>query len=181
MKISKPIDALSAADKPKSAKLALAKIATCQSISELRNWRDNAHRLGQVEVEAAAFRRLVSLVPEIQPGSVEHDFWTTINAFELILSDERGKTTRLARTRQKVGRVGVVATLRDWAISTKATDGFLMLLERQMPELTGEAIVLRHPTLFADQEREAARQRLVDAGVDIERLPLTSRRGAPPR
>jgi hypothetical protein len=180
VKTSKSKDTLSAARSPKSAEFALGKIATCQSVPELRNWRDNARRHGQAEVEAAAFRRLVSLVPEMQPGSVEHDFWTTINAFELILSDERGKTTRLGRTRQKVGRVGVVATLRDWAMSTKATDGFLMLLERQMPELTGEAIVLRHPALFADEERAAARQRLVDAGVDVERLPLTSRPDTPP-
>ena len=53
----------------------------------------------------------------------------TIHAFEHILSEERGKTTRLARTRQKVARVGVVQTLQDWATSAKSTDGFTMLLE----------------------------------------------------
>jgi hypothetical protein len=40
-----------------------------------------------------------------------------------------------------------------------------MLLERGLPELTGEAIVLRHPQLFRRTAVEAARARLVEAGV----------------
>ncbi|WP_292963566.1 hypothetical protein [Nitrobacter sp.] len=76
------------------------------------------------------------------------------------MSDEREKTTRLARTRQKVARVGEIQTLKDWALSEKSTDGFAMLLERNMPELTGEAIVLRHPQHFAPEVVAAARNRL---------------------
>jgi hypothetical protein len=165
----------------KSVQIAINKIATCESVAELKNWRDNARKLGHPEVEEAAFRRLASRVPQELVGSIEHDFWTTINAIELILSDERGKTIRLSRTRQKVGRVGVVATLRDWATSAKETDMFRELLERDMPEFTGEAIVLRHHKLFTELERTAANQRLIDAGVDVERLPLTSPPDAPPR
>jgi hypothetical protein len=35
-----------------------------------------------------------------------------------------------------------------------------------MPELTGEAIVLRHPDLFTTAELTAAREKLATAGVD---------------
>ena len=55
-------------------------------------------------------------------------------------------------------------------MSKKSTDGFDMLLERGMPELTGEAIVLRHSEQFDDEIQNAARERLVQAGVDIDRL-----------
>ena len=68
-----------------------------------------------------------------------------VQAFEYTLSEERGKNTRLSRTRQKVAKAGVVQTLSDWAAGSQETKGFRMLLERGMPEFTGEAITLRHP------------------------------------
>ncbi len=73
---------------------------------------------------------------------------------------------RLSRTRMKIGRVGEVKTLADFANATKETQGFEMLMERGMPELTGEAIILRHPEDFDDETRAAAAARLEGAGVD---------------
>ncbi len=120
-----------------------------------------------------AFRKRVSLVPAVptvEPGSVDHDFWQMVQAFEFALSEERGKTTRLFRMRQKVAKDGVVQTLRDWAAGSQETAGFKMLLERGMPEYTGEAVTLRHPDLFEPPVREAAQQRLAAAGVDLSAL-----------
>ena len=146
------------------------KIMKCDEPDKLRTWIKNARAQNATDVADAAFRQLISIMPSEQPGTVEHDFWQTIHAFEFVLSDERGRTTRLSRTRQKVNRVGVVQTLKDWAFSKKSTDGFDMLLERGMPELTGEAIVLRHSEQFDDEIQNAARERLVQAGVDVDRL-----------
>ena len=39
-----------------------------------------------------------------------------------------------------------------------------------MPELTGEAIVLRHANHFDETVATAARERLEDAGVDLTTL-----------
>lgn len=152
----------------------LAFIKGCEDPGRLRNLIDNARRQGADMVAEAAFHRLISLVPEEREGSVEHDFWRTVNAFEFLLSKEKGKTIQLSRTRQKVGRVGVVQTLTDWATDAKETDGFQKLLELGLPELTGEAIVLRHPDRFDEARRHAARQRLVLAGVDGERASSAS-------
>ena len=99
---------------------------------------------------------------------MEYDFWRTVHSFEHVLTEENSRTTRLSRTRQKVQRVGVVQTLVDWALDTKRTDGFRMLLERDMPELTGEAIVLRHPSRFEVAVISAARARLEASGVDAD-------------
>jgi hypothetical protein len=150
----------------------LAFIARSDDIAKLKSLIKNARDRGDPALADAAFRKLISLVPSEHPGTVEHDFWQTIHAFEHILTEEREKTTRLNRTRQKVARVGVVQTLRDWALSDEETDGFRMLLDRRMPELTGEAIVLRHPEHFEPQVQAAARQRLSSAGVDVSALPL---------
>jgi hypothetical protein len=152
----------------------LGLIENCDDPDRLRSWIRNAREKGEPRVADAAFRRLVSVLPKEKPGTVEHDFWQTIHAFEHVLSEERGRTTRLARTRQKVARVGEVQTLQDWAMSAKSTDGFTMLLERNMPELTGEAIVLRHARRFCAEVVAAARQRLETAGIDIAALPVAS-------
>jgi len=136
-----------------------------------------AQEQGAKEVEEAAFRKLISLVPEAQPGTLEHDFWTTIHAFEHLLSEERGKTTRLSRTRQKVDRVGVMDTLTDWAYG-KQTEGFDMLVERGMPELTGEAVVVRHADRFPDEVVAAARARLVDVDYEPTECRNASKPGA---
>lgn len=149
----------------------IALVSQCQDSEQLRNIRKNALKRGADKLADVAFRRLVSLAPAEAPGSVEHDFWQTIHAFELILTEERGKATRLSRTRQKVARVGVVQTLRDWATSSKETDGFQMLLARGMPELTGEAIVMRHGQHFGGPVVSAARARLEKAGVSLTSLP----------
>lgn len=151
-------------------KKVLASIAVATDPAKLRTLRENAQRLGVPEVEEAAFRRLVEILPEEAPGSIEHDFWKTIHAFEEILRDERGKTVRLSRTRQKIDRVGVMQTLIDFAVSKAPTDGFNMLIERGLPELTGEALVLKHTSHFEPAVLEAARSRLEGAGVDTSRL-----------
>lgn len=138
----------------------IAQINGCLDPTKLKAWIKNARANEANDVAEAAFRQLISIVPSEEPGTVEHDFWTTIQAFEHTLSEERGKTVRLQRTRQKVNRVGIVETLKDWALSNKKTEGFEMLIERGMPEFTGEAIVLRHPDKFDETVREAARSRL---------------------
>ena len=149
---------------------ALESITKCDDPEKLRTWIKNARNKHAEDVADAAFRKLISIVPSEQPGTVEHDFWQMINAFEYTLSQERGRTTRLSRTRQKITRDGVLQTLKEWAVAKRTTDGFEMLMERDMPELTGEAIVLRHPEKFDADVRSAARERLVRAGVDVDRL-----------
>jgi hypothetical protein len=143
----------------------------CNDPDKLKAIIKNARKFGAKPLAEVAFRRLISILPAEKPGTVEHDFWRTVHAFEHILTEERGKTTRLARTRQKAARVGVRQTLCDWALDDKATDGFSMLLERHMPELTGEAIVLRHSRHFDAAVMAAARKRLEKAGIDIGALP----------
>lgn len=126
----------------------IAVIENCDDAEKLKTIRQNALRQNEIEIAEIAFKKLVSIVPAENPGTVEYDFWQTVNAFEYSLSEERGRTTRLTRTRQKVNRVGVVQTLTDWAISKEVTDGFKMLLERGMPELTGKQSYCATPIHF---------------------------------
>ncbi|SNT24469.1 hypothetical protein SAMN04488078_107716 [Antarctobacter heliothermus] len=84
----------------------LEAIATSKDPKKLRRFQENAREKGVPEIVEAAFRRLLEILPDEVPGSVEHDFWKTIHAFEEILREERGKTVRLSRALlRKVGNV----------------------------------------------------------------------------
>lgn len=148
----------------------LAAIATSTDAKQLRRIRENALKMGVTAVAEAAFKRLIEILPDEAPGSIDHEFWKTIHAFEEILRDERGKTVRLSRTRQKIDRVGVKQTLIDFASSKAPTEGFNMLIERGLPELTGEALILKHSGSFDLDVQTAALRRLENAGVDVVKL-----------
>lgn len=127
----------------------------------LRQIAENARKRGQLTVARAAELRLYEVLPSEMPGSFEHDVWRSIHALEGTLTNERGKTTRLGRTRQKIARVGELATVTDLIVGTKKpSEGFTMLIERQMPELTFEAVALRHPEKFDQNALNAASERL---------------------
>ena len=148
----------------------LAFVASCDDPEKLRTIEKNARKRGADALADAAFRRLVSVLPSERPGTVEHDFWRSVHTLEEVLTEERGKKTPLSRTRRKVDRVGVRRTLADWALKPEKTTGFDMLLERNMPELLGEAVILRHPDEFETDVVGAARTRLEASGVDIAKV-----------
>ena len=68
---------------------ALEFIAKCNEPDKLRVMIKNAQDRGALNVTNAGFRKLISILPSEKPGTVEHDFWQTIHAFEHILSEER--------------------------------------------------------------------------------------------
>jgi hypothetical protein len=158
----------------KAEAAALRQIAVMTDETRLRTTMANAERAGSQVVQDAALRRLAEILPQAEAGTVEHDFWKTIHAFEEILTRERKKTTRLSRTRQKIGRVGVLRTVSDLALAKEPSAGFAMLMARNMPELLAEAVVLRHPERFDEVVIAAARVRLVSEGIDLATLPRKS-------
>ena len=144
----------------------LAHIATCSDPKKLRQIAANADKQANAEVRETARRRLYQVLPAEEPGTLEYDVWQSIHALEDTLSNERGKTTRLARTRQKIKRDGETTTVAD-LILKRASDGFRMLVDRNLPELTFEAVSLRHADRFEKHVLTAAKDRLVEAGFEV--------------
>lgn len=144
---------------------ALTLIAGCDDPDKLKRMAANARRLGEAEIERAASLRLYTVLPSAEPGTLEHDVWRSIHALEGALKDERGRTTLLGRTRQKIARDGERRTVAD-LVRGKASDGFRMLMDRGMVDHTFEAVALRHQTLFEDEVVSAAADRLRAAGAD---------------
>lgn len=138
-------------------------VAGCGDPKKLRQIAKNAHEQGAPELVRAAKLKLYSILPNEEPGTIEYAVWQSIYALEDVLKQERGKTILLSRTRQKIGRQGVVQCVADLVLGS-ASDGFRMLLERKMLELSFEAIALQFPDKFDQKILSAARQRLTDAG-----------------
>lgn len=142
-------------------------IANCGDAKKLRQLAKNAEQKGEAGLAQAARLKLYSILPGEEPGTIEYDVWQSIFALEDVLKQERGKTILLSRTRQKIGRQGVVQCVADLILGT-AAEGFRMLQERDMLQLSFEAIALKYPKQFDPLVMDAARRRLIEAGYSLK-------------
>ena len=97
-----------------------------------------------------------------------HYLWRAVDhEGEVLETGERGKTIRLSRTRQKIAREGVQKTLADLTLQSAPSEGYFLLRDRNMLDLSAEAVVLRFPNQFGEKVLQAARVRLeADDGVN---------------
>ena len=146
----------------------LKNIENCDDPVKLRQYMKNARERGADDVYDAAFQRLISVQPSAQVGTIAHDVWRTIYAFEELLKEERGRTVRLSRTRQKIQRDGEVKTVMDLTLKADPSDGFLMLKDRGILKLSFEALVVARADRFPSDVIDAARARLEGHGFDYQ-------------
>jgi hypothetical protein len=147
----------------KNTERALSLVARTNDPDSLQRIANNAKMEKNYVVERAARLRLYMVKPSAERGTFEHAVWQSIFALEDMLTSERGKTTRLSRTRQKITKDGELKCVSD-LIEGKESDGFKMLVERDLIELTFEAVALRFPEKFSTATLEAARRRLIAVG-----------------
>jgi hypothetical protein len=88
-----------------------------------------------------------------------------MRALEEALTAEAGKTKRLNRTRQKLGRVGLHQTLADLALKPTPSLGFIKLVEFNMADMSAEALILKYRDQFEPHVVEAATKRLREHGI----------------
>jgi hypothetical protein len=143
----------------------LAFIAGCEVPKKLRSLLAQAKASGISVLEEAAFARLIALEPQEEPGSLEYDFLRTTEMFEQLLGG-----VRQSPLRQKVAREGISAVLLEIMQDDVVSEDTLARLEHGAPELTAEALVLRHPTRFGAGTLAVARGRLIEAGVRVRDL-----------
>jgi hypothetical protein len=130
---------------------------------DLRNLMANAKRLNRDDIWREAFLRLCALDGLDQADPLHRDFYTTLAAYEELLSEKNGRTTVAAYTRRKLKNKGVVQCLEDWATASGSTDGFKLLIALGMAELTGEYLVMKYPDRFSQGAVSAASARMEQA------------------
>jgi hypothetical protein len=139
-------------------------IEKCTDSAKLRQCIKNTKDRGRMDVYWQAFRRLCQVEGLNFDDPLERDFYSTLAAYEELLGEKNGRTTRAARTRQKLERKGVIQCLEDRAMATAPTDGFKLLIAAGLVELTGEYLVLKYPAYFSAEAQRRSRHRLEQTG-----------------
>ena len=142
-----------------------SRIARMTDEGGLRNLMSNARRLEREDVYLFAFRRLCSLEGMNFDDPLEQDFYDVLNAYEELLTEKNGRTTKANRTRQKLKNKGVEQCLIDWALGPP-TDGFKLLMEKGLQELTAENLVAKYESRFPTAAVEAAKKRLLQGATE---------------
>ena len=143
-------------------------IESCTDSEKLRSFRQNALRLDRKDLADRAFRQLCKVAGMDMNTALESDFYVVLSAYEELLTEKNGRTTRASRTRQKLSKTSVKKCIEDWALKDGETDAFKLLIERQMGELTAEYLVLKHSSEFDDAIVSSARKRLDKYGITYE-------------
>ena len=140
-------------------------VSRLSTVKDARAYLDNVKRLGRTDLYADAFRRRCELEGAGHDDPLALDFWRAIAAAEQILREQRGKTVRLSRTRQKIERVGVQKTVEDLTLAKHPSDGFAILTDAGLGDLTAEYLVIKHAGQGSAAAGAAARSRLSGAGI----------------
>ena len=143
-------------------------VSKLKNAEECRTVMRRAQERGLSDVYDMAFKRYCELVGAENDDPNDpliRDFYKTLAAYEQLLTEKNGKNTPASRTRQKISNKGVLQSLVEWTRGRAETNGFKLLVERGLPEFTGEYLVIRYSNRFPDDVVELARNRLSEHGI----------------
>lgn len=129
------------------------------------------------EAWRAGFARLCELEAEGSDDPQDplvKDFWRAVAALEEVRYQTHGKRVLAARTRQKVARDGVVATVAALAARPTPTPGFHYLVKERLFDHTAEFLTLKYADRFSKEVRSAARMKLEAIGLSASDMPPVS-------
>jgi len=135
-------------------------IERLENTNELRKVMANAKAQKREDVYWIAFRRLCALEGMNYEDPLHRDFHAVLTAYEELLTEKNGRNTKASRTRQKLARNSVEKCLEDWALSVSPTQGFSLLMQKGMSELTAEHLVVKYADRFTENVVMAAKARL---------------------
>lgn len=162
------------AEKPDLEKITKIDWAKITDVEKARRIMANAEKEGYERTRWDAFRHICKLSGQGYDDELARDFYQTLAAYEELLTDKNGRTTRASRTRQKLENKGLLQCLEDWALAKSPTMGFELLVSKDLVELTGEFLVLKYRERFSEEAIQASLDRLTGAGVSPGRLPRGS-------
>ena len=143
-------------------------VSNLRTQEECRIVMERAKKEGLDAFYGKVFRRYCEIV------GTEHDdpddplireFWETLAAYEQLLTERNGKTTPAHRTRQKIRNKGVYQSLVEWTSGKIETNGFTLLVEKGLPEYTGEYLVVKYSDRFPSDVVSLGRKRLEEHGI----------------
>jgi hypothetical protein len=145
-------------------------LSKLQTPEDCRTVMQRARDRNLPNIYNAAFKRFCELVGtenDDPSDPLVRDFYETLAAYEQLLTEKNGRTTAASRTRQKIDNKGVHQSLIEWTRGKVETNGFKLLVEKGLPEYTGEYLVVRYADRFPEDVVTMARDRLATHGIQV--------------
>ena len=143
----------------------ISKLKTSEECATLEK---NALERGDTELAIRARKRAIEMRAEAYGATnqAERECLEAIYAYERVLTQHRGRTTRASRTWQMIERHGIIGTVERAVNRPNETSGYRALVEMGLAEYAFEAVILRHLQLFSGQAVERSRQRMSEPPPD---------------
>lgn len=138
-------------------------VSVLKTAEDCRIVMKRALEKGEQEFYELVFRRYceISGIENEDPNDpLIRDFHETLAAYEQLLTEKNGRNTPASRTRQKLANKGVYQSLVEWTRGKVETNGFKLLVEKGLPEYTGEYLVARYADRFPTDVVKLAHERL---------------------
>ncbi len=101
--------------------------------------------------------------------TAEEEALQAIYAYEQLLTNKNGRTTRASRTWQMIKRHGIIEGVERAVKRDAVTQGYTMLVEMGLEKFAFEAVILRHPEVFSKEAVDISRLRLAEwANNDLQ-------------
>ena len=142
------------------------KIAQLPTVKSCEKFAKNAEAQGRPELAQAAHRRAVELGAKSHGATTdaERECLEAVYAYERILSEKNGRTTRASRTWQMIDRHGILPAVERAVTRPHETAGYTALLEMGLERYAFEAVILRYPDLYSDEAVQHSRERIEQWG-----------------
>jgi hypothetical protein len=138
------------------------KIAHLPDVQSCERFAKNAEEHGRPDLAKAAHRRAVELGAKSH-GAVteaERECLEAVYAYERVLTEKNGRTTRASRTWQMIDRHGILPAVERAVNRPYETAGYTALAEMGLEQYAFEAVILRYPQLFSEEAVEHSRERM---------------------
>ena len=138
------------------------KIAKLPSVKSCERFIKNAEAHGRADLAKAAHRRAVELGARSHGAKTEteRECLEAVYAYERVLTERNGRTTRASRTWQMINRHGILPAVERAVNRPHETAGYTALLEMGLEKYAFEAVILRYPGLFSKEAVEHSKERI---------------------
>ncbi len=137
-------------------------VAKLRTPEECLQFEKNALLRNRPDLAKDARRRAIELRAEKYgaKSDAERECLEAIYAYERVLTERNGRTTRASRTWQMIKRHGIIQAVERAVNRPVETVGYTALLEMGLEDYAFEAVILRHPEHFSKESVEHSRERI---------------------
>lgn len=138
------------------------RIKNLDTVKKCEIFAKNATSHGRPDLALEARQRAVEICAQEHGAqtTAEQEALQAIYAYEQLLTNKNGRTTRATRTWQMIKRHGIIGGVERAVKRDAVTQGYTMLVEMGLEKFAFEAVILRHPEVFSKEAIQISKARL---------------------